>query len=105
MGRLLAPAPPAGRLVVRGLGLDPGCGAVSQLFAFPERGAGLQVIHQEFGCRERGLPVRRCGHHQHDVFARQKPAVAMHDDAIVQRPARDAFGKERSRGVSSSIGR
>ncbi|GCC48658.1 hypothetical protein chiPu_0032639, partial [Chiloscyllium punctatum] len=78
--------------------LDP-ARAAGAFLALPERRVGLEIVHQELGSFECGLPVRRGGHDQHDVLARRDAAEAMDDGEALQRPAR-----QRLVGVASNLG-
>src|ERR1700750_2374668 len=78
--------PARGGCVVMVAGFYPAL-AFLALLALPERRAGLEIVHQEFRRLEGRLPVRRRGHHQHDVFARSDAAEAVDDGQALQRPA------------------
>src|SRR5258708_29847862 len=62
-----APLGPAvGRGIVGRFGVDPG-GATRPLYFLPERRAGLEVIHQEFGGRESVAAMGGGRDHKDDV--------------------------------------
>jgi len=67
--------------------LDPARPA-GLFLTLPERRAGLEVIHQEFGRFKRRLPVLRGRQHQHDIFAGRDAADTMNHGQAHQRPAR-----------------
>ncbi len=62
--------PARGGRIIMALRLDP-AGAAGAFLALPERRIGLEIIHQEFSRLERGLPVLRGRHDQHDVLPRR----------------------------------
>ena len=66
-------------------------GAVDIDGALPERRAGLEVIHQHFGGRERRAAMRRRNRDQDDPLARRDPPVAVNDRHPEKRPARLRF--------------
>ena len=61
------------------------------MLLFPERGARLQIVHQEIRRLESGAAVLRRRDHKHDVFARPDLAVAVDCGEAGQRPAPDCL--------------
>ena len=53
--------------------------AIGPGFLLPERGVGLEVVHQEFGALEGGVAVGREGHDLDDSLAGGEGAVAVDD--------------------------
>src|SRR5690349_21598706 len=74
----MASIPALGRRVIRPARLDP-ARALPGLLLFPERGAGLQIVHQELAGLERLAAMRAGHHHQDDLVRRHEAADAMHD--------------------------
>jgi hypothetical protein len=66
----------AKRRVVADARIDP-AGAFGRLFFFPERGLGLQVIHQELAGLEALAAVGRDHRHHHDLVERLQEADAV----------------------------
>src|SRR6478672_8154456 len=65
-------------LVVLALRLDPGAGrAVAEMLALPERGAGLEVVHQELRRRDGGAAMRGGGGDEDYPPARDDPPEAV----------------------------
>ena len=83
-GRRGVPAPPGRRLLILGLGLNPGLPSVGEAFFLPERGVGLQPVDQKGGGIQCCLAMWRGGGHQHDVLAGQQAP-----DPMDQRAAQD----------------
>src|SRR5262249_25888476 len=67
-------------------GVDPLARAAGALFFFPERCAGLEVVHQKLGRLEGRLAVARGGNDENDVVTGRQLADAMNDETCQQRP-------------------
>ncbi len=85
-GRPILPSSASRRRVVLGAAFDPAF-AGGGVLAFPERRVGLQPVDEEMAGGERRLAVWRGRRHQHDAVARFEPAVAVDDEARIERPA------------------
>src|SRR4051812_15036845 len=73
--------------IIGGAGFNPAC-ALRRGFFFSERGARLQVVHQEFARLESFTPVRACHPDPHDLVRGPQRANTMHNQNVIDIPAR-----------------
>src|SRR5262245_43957729 len=76
--------------VIGRFGIDPGLVA-SLLDLFPERGARLQIVYEEFGCCKCGFAMGRRSHNQDYIFARYDASVSMNHGDTEQWPPLPRF--------------
>ncbi len=87
VGGSTAGAPAVGGSVVAFARVHPILRAVGHFLALPERGLGLEPVHEEGATVECRLAVTGGGDDQHDGLADGHAAIAVNDERVFQIPA------------------